>query len=185
MVLGVRVEEACVHQVVLVGTVDNLALLVVEDNFVEGIEDDRNVDLPEVDVEYKLVVVLQELVGHKFVLSQVHIRVVVVVPVVVLAPEEGRMMVGIHLKQDLGIAAVEIVEGSEIVVEIVVEVDEKVDEMVVDVMVDEGVDGVYEEADVAIDVKMDDLDESLDVVIGELDKPKMLGQQEHNFHLVK
>lgn len=169
----VRVEEACVHRVVVVGIVDSLVLLVEVDSFVEDIGDDHNVDLPVVDVECKLVVARQELVGHTFALSQVRILVVAAVPVVVLDPEVVLTMVEIRLKQDLGTVAVGIEEDFEIVVEIVEEVDEKVDEKVVDEMVDEGVGVEYEEVDEVIDAKVDGSDESLDEVFDELDKRKM------------
>lgn len=179
----VLVVEAYGRRVVVVGIVGILVLLAEVGNFVEDTEDVRNVDLPEVDVECILVVVHQELVAHTFALSQVHIRVVAVDLAVALVPEVGRMRVGIRLKQDLGIAAVGIVEDSEIVAEIVAVVDEKIDAKVVDAMIDEEVDAEYEEADEAIDAKTDDLDESLDEVIDELGIQKVWEQQEHNFHL--
>lgn len=56
MVLVVRVEEACVHRVVVVGIVDTLVLLAEVDSFVEDIGDVHNVDLPVVDVEYKPII---------------------------------------------------------------------------------------------------------------------------------
>lgn len=160
MVLVVLVEEACVHRVVVVGIVDNLVLLVEVDNFVEDIGDAHNVDLPVADVGCKPVVGPQELVGHMFVLLQVHILVAVGVPVVVQDPGVDRMMVEIHLKQDLGIVAAVIVEDFEIVVETVEEVDERVDETVVDEMVDGEVGVEYEEVDEVIDEKVDGSDES-------------------------
>lgn len=49
----VQVEEACVHQEVVVDIVDILVLLAVEDNFEEDTEDDHNVDLLVVDEDCK------------------------------------------------------------------------------------------------------------------------------------
>lgn len=49
----VQVEEAYVHQVVVVGIVDILVLLAVEDNFEEDTEDVHNVVLLVVDEDYK------------------------------------------------------------------------------------------------------------------------------------
>lgn len=56
MVLVVRVEEACVHRVVVVGIVDSLVLLAEVDSFVEDIGDVHNADLPVVDVECKPII---------------------------------------------------------------------------------------------------------------------------------
>jgi hypothetical protein len=56
VVLEVQVVEACVHQVVVEDTVDNLVLLVVEDNFEEDIVDVHNVGHLAVGEDYKSII---------------------------------------------------------------------------------------------------------------------------------
>lgn len=63
----VQAEEAYVHQVVVVDTVDILALQVEEGNFEEDTEDAHNVVPLVVDEDCKSVVALLESVEHMFV----------------------------------------------------------------------------------------------------------------------